>query len=193
MKSVAVFCGSSFGNDPAFLTTTRELGSELARQKTRLIYGGAKVGLMGVIADSVLENGGEVTGVLPRLLMTKEIAHESLTELLIVESMHERKTKMFERSEGFIALPGGFGTLEEVVEILTWGQLGLHKFPVGFLNINGYYDSLFDLFEKMESAELLKSVNREMALFADDVPTLLEKMRAYKAPAVGKWITKPTT
>ncbi len=193
MKSVAVFCGSSFGNDPAFLNATRELGSALAKQKTRLVYGGAKVGLMGLIADSVLENGGEVTGILPRLLMTKEIAHESLTELLIVESMHERKTKMFERSEGFIALPGGFGTLEEVVEILTWGQLGLHKFPVGFLNINGYYDSLFDLFEKMESAELLKSVNREMVLFAEDVPSLLAKMRAYKAPAVGKWITKPTT
>lgn len=190
MKSVTVFCGSSFGNDAAFEATAEELGYALADKKIKLIYGGAKVGLMGTVADAELERGGEVIGLLPKLLMTKEIAHEGLTELILCESMHERKTKMFERSEGFVALPGGFGTLEEIIEILTWAQLGLHKYPMCFLNVNGYYDHLNHLFQQMEDSKLLKPENRQMAMFATSVAELFEKMNNYDPPVVGKWITK---
>ena len=134
MKSVTVFCGSSMGTDPIYKSQAFLLGKTLAQQNIKLIYGGAKVGLMGAVADGALSENGKVIGVLPHFLGTKEIAHESLTELIRVESMHERKTKMSELSEGVIALPGGFGTLEELFEMLTWGQLGLHQKPIGILN-----------------------------------------------------------
>lgn len=193
MKSLCVFCGSSSGNNPEFLNAARLLGQFLADENIRLIYGGANVGLMGVVADSVLENGGSVTGVIPQFLKGKEIAHTRLSELILCETMHERKTKMFELSQGFIAMPGGFGTLEEVVEVLTWQQLGLHKYPVGFLNIGGFFDYLSMFFDEMERKELLKAENKNMALFRSSVPDLLNTMKSYKAPQVTKWILTAST
>lgn len=193
MKSLCVFCGSSSGSDPAFIQSARQVGRLLAENQISLIYGGAKVGLMGAVADAVLENNGTVIGVLPKFLQGKEIAHANLTQLILCETMHERKTKMFELSEGFMALPGGFGTLEEVIEILTWQQLGLHKHPVGFLNVNGFYNHLRLFFDEMERGSLLKSENKKMALFGDDPTALLNEMKAYRAPAVTKWIGKQST
>lgn len=193
MKSICVFCGSSFGSDSKFKEEAETLGDRIAKSGRTLVYGGAKVGLMGVVANAVLKGGGKVIGVLPHFLSAKEIAHKGLTELIFCESMHERKTKMFELSEGFIALPGGFGTLEEISEILTWQQLGLHTYPVAFLNTNGYYNDIFNQFRKMQTSGLLKPENRQMALFADDIDSLLAAMESYKAPSVAKWITKEDT
>lgn len=189
MKSVTVFCGSSSGYDGTYQKAAERLGRALAEQSIRLIYGGAKVGLMGAVAGAVLEAGGEVVGVLPRFLRSKEIAHEGLTELILVESMHERKTKMHQLSEGVIALPGGFGTLEELFEMLTWAQLGLHKNPIGLLNVNGYYDALIVLIQSMADKGFLKIVNQKMLLSSSDVTDLLQAMKDYVAPEVGKWIS----
>jgi uncharacterized protein (TIGR00730 family) len=188
MKSICVFCGSSLGTDPSFTEAARELGRTLSEQNITLIYGGANRGIMGLVADSVLENNGRVIGVLPKFLRNMEVAHTGLTELILCDSMHERKTKMFELSEGFLALPGGFGTLEEVIEILTWHQLGLHKFPVGLLNINGFYNPLIQLFDQMEASGLLKTENKDIALFGETVTGILGKMHAHQAAHVSKWI-----
>ena len=155
-----------------------------------MIYGGANVGLMGAVADGVLNAGGEAIGVLPNFLRSKEIAHLCLTELIFVESMHERKTKMNDLCEGVIALPGGFGTLEELFEMLTWAQLGLHKKPIAILNINGFYDSLIELTQTMVEKGLLKDVNQKMLLVSDNIDDLLNQMKNYTAPTVGKWIEK---
>lgn len=193
MKSISVFCGSSSGSDPKFQAAARSVGQALAEAGVTLIYGGAKVGLMGTVADAALANGGKVVGVLPRFLQNKELAHPDLSEMILCDSMHERKTRMFELSQGFIALPGGFGTLEEVCEILTWQQLGLHKFPIGLLNISGFYDHLDRLFAEMEKTELLKPENRRMAIFRENVPDLLAAMKNYRAPEVAKWIRKANT
>ncbi len=144
---------------------------------------------MGTVANAVLEAGGEVIGVLPRFLRSKEIAHDELTELILVESMHERKTKMHQLSDGVIALPGGFGTLEELFEMITWAQLGLHKNPMGLLNVNGYYDSLIVLIQSMVDKGFLKTINQKMLLSSNDVLELLRKMKEYIAPDVGKWIS----
>ena len=190
MHSLTVFCGSSAGNDNVYAREASLLGRTLAERKIRLIYGGAKVGLMGTLADAVLSAGGEVVGVLPRFLRSKEIAHEGLTKLILVESMHERKTTMHELSNGVIALPGGFGTLEELFEMLTWGQLGLHKNPIGLLNVNGYYDALNIFVQNMVDNGFLKPVNQRMLLSSNNVSELLQEMNNYDAPAVGKWITE---
>jgi len=151
------------------------------------------VGIMGAVADAVMANKGHVIGVLPKFLQTKEVAHTGLSELILVETMHERKTKMFQLSEGFIALPGGFGTLEEVVEILTWQQLGLHQYPVGFLNVEGYYDHLRLFFQQMEKSHLLRTDHLDMAIFNATVPGLLQDMRSYQPPEVPKWLHKSST
>lgn len=190
MNSITVFCGSSFGYDEIYKTQATLLGQALAKKKIRLIYGGANVGLMGAVADGVLNAGGEVIGVLPKFLQEKEIAHEHLTELILVDSMHERKVKMNDLCDGVIALPGGYGTLEELFEMLTWGQLGLHKKPIAILNINGYYDSLNALTTTMVDNGFLKQLNKDMLLTSDNIEDLLSKMLAYKAPEVGKWVTK---
>lgn len=190
MERISVFCGSSYGTEKAFEKQSYELGKTLAARNIGLVYGGAKVGLMGVVADGALENGGEVIGVLPLFLKNVEIAHENLTELILVKTMHERKMKLNELSDGAIALPGGFGTLEEFFEILTWGMLGLHKKPVALFNINGFYDPLLSFVQTMVDKGFLKDENKEMIVVSDNIGELLEKMYAYKAPAVGKWINK---
>lgn len=190
MNRITVFCGSSFGTEEIYTEQAALLGETLAKQNIELVYGGANVGLMGAVADSVLNNGGKAIGVLPDFLRSKEIAHLGLTELILVESMHERKIRMNDLCDGVIALPGGFGTLEELFEMLTWAQLGLHKKPIAILNINGFYDSLIQLTEVMVEKGLLKDVNQQMLLVSDNIDDLLNKMKNYKAPTVGKWIDK---
>ena len=190
MKRITVFCGSSFGTEEIYKEQAALLGETLAEQNIELVYGGANVGLMGAVADGVLSKGGKVIGVLPDFLRSKEIAHQGLTELILVESMHERKTKMNDLCDGVIALPGGFGTLEELFEMITWAQLGLHKKPIAILNINGFYDSLIQLTEVMVEKGLLKEVNQQMLLVSDNIDDLLDKMNNYTAPTVGKWIDK---
>ena len=190
MKSITVFCGSSFGSDEIYKEQATLLGQTLAKQNIQLIYGGANVGLMGAVADGVLQEGGKVIGVLPHFLQSKEIAHQDLTELILVETMHERKTKMNDLCDGVIVLPGGYGTLEEFFEMITWAQLGLHKKPIAILNIDGFYDDLIKLVQTMVDKGFLKQINQEMLLVSDSIDELLEKMRNYQAPTVGKWISK---
>ncbi|GIQ57289.1 cytokinin riboside 5'-monophosphate phosphoribohydrolase [Flavobacterium collinsii] len=190
MKRITVFCGSSFGIDEIYKEQASLLGKTLAKQNLELVYGGANVGLMGAVADGVLSEGGKAIGVLPNFLRSKEIAHLGLTELIVVESMHERKTKMNDLCDGVIALPGGFGTLEELFEMLTWGQLGLHKKPIAILNINGFYDSLIELTKIMVEKGLLKEVNQQMLLVSDNIEDLLTQMKNYVPPTTGKWIDK---
>ncbi|TDP02114.1 TIGR00730 family Rossman fold protein [Flavobacterium sp. 245] len=190
MKRITVFCGSSFGTEEIYKEQATLLGKTLAKENIDLVYGGANVGLMGAVADGALSENGTVIGVLPNFLRSKEIAHLGLTELILVESMHERKTKMNDLCDGVIALPGGFGTLEELFEMLTWAQLGLHKKPIAILNINGFYDSLVQLTETMVDKGLLKDVNQQMLLASDNIEDLLNKMKNYVPPTVGKWIDK---
>lgn len=190
MKRITVFCASSFGTEKIYEEQAALVGKTLAEQNIDVVYGGANVGLMGAVADSALDAGGKVIGVLPNFLRSKEIAHLGLTELILVESMHERKTKMNELCDGVIALPGGFGTLEELFEMLTWAQLGLHKKPIAILNVNGFYDALITLLETMTQQGLLKEVNQKMLLVSNDIDDLLDQMKNYTAPTVGKWIDK---
>ena len=190
MKSITVFCGSSFGTENVFKTQATLVGKTFAEQNIKLIYGGANVGLMGAVADGVLNNGGKVIGVLPHFLKSKEISHDNLTELILVETMHERKTKMNELCDGVIALPGGFGTLEEFFEMLTWAQLGLHRKPIGVLNIDGFYNPLFKMVQTMVTKGFLKEINQQMLLISENIEDLLDKMRNYNQPNVGKWIDK---
>ncbi|HEY9260221.1 TIGR00730 family Rossman fold protein [Chitinophaga sp.] len=189
MKRIVVFCGSSAGHDPVYMEQATLLGAALAKKNLTLVYGGAKVGLMGAVADGTLNAGGSVIGVLPHFLQQKELAHEGLTELILVDTMHERKTKMNELCDGVIALPGGFGTMEELFEMLTWGQLGLHKKPIGLLNVNGFYDALVELSKTMTSHGFLKAENRDMLLCSNDISDLLQQMEQYQPPAHSKWIT----
>lgn len=193
MKSITVFCGSSYGNETVYEEQAAQLGKTLAKNNITLVYGGASVGLMGAVANAALEAGGKVIGVIPRFLNSKEIAHIGLTELILVESMHERKAKMSELCDGVITLPGGFGTMEELFEMLTWAQLGLHQKPIGMLNTHGYYDALNYLVKTMEEQGFLKPVYRDMLLVSEDIEDLLGKMMRYQAPEVPKWISKETT
>lgn len=188
MKRITVFCGSSAGTESIYEAQAYALGKILAQRNIGLVYGGAKVGLMGAVANGVMENKGEAIGVLPHFLSSKEIAHEGLTELILVDTMHERKTKMHELCDGVITLPGGFGTMEELFEMLTWAQLGLHQKPIGILNVNGFYDELAALIQTMVDKGFLKPVNQQMLLVDDTMDGLLEKMASYVAPKVGKWI-----
>ncbi len=176
MKSACVFCGSAVGNDPQFVEQAESLGILMASQKIELVYGGSQMGIMGAVANSCLKNGGTVTGVIPNFLASKEIAHTGISKLIRVESMHERKTLMSKLSEGFIALPGGFGTMEELCEILTWRQLGLISAPIGILNTNGFYDYLHQLFAHMTVNGLLKKENFKFVIWETDPGRLLEKM-----------------
>jgi len=190
MKSIVVFCGSSEGSDPQVLIHAKELGQVLVERKIDLVYGGAKIGVMGAVAQSALDAGGKVIGVIPDFLKVKEVFHSGLTELIITQNMHERKLKMHELTDGIITLPGGFGTLEELFEMLTWGQLGLHQYPIGLLNTNGFYDSLLQMLERMVSQGFLMQENYEMILVDSSVNRLLEKMENYKPSPLPKWIKK---
>lgn len=188
MKRITVFCASSPGLDPRYREGAYELGQVLASRDIGLVYGGAKIGLMGAVADGALSKGGEVIGVLPTFLRSKEIAHNGLTELILVESMHERKSIMNDLCDGVIALPGGFGTMEELFEILTWAQLGLHQKPIALLNLHGFYDPLIELIRTMVDKALLKEINQKMLLISPHIEPLLDLMKDYKAPIVGKWL-----
>lgn len=193
MNAIAVFCGSSEGKSPTYRESAAALGRELAKRGITLVYGGAKAGLMGAVADAVLEHGGEVIGVLPHFLQEREIAHNGLTELILVDSMHERKAKMADLADGFIALPGGPGTMEEFFEIFTWGQLGLHRKPCGFLNVNHYYDPLVSLFEKMEREQFMQPKYRTMVITDTTPEGLLDRFSTYVAPAVKTYLTEERT
>jgi uncharacterized protein (TIGR00730 family) len=193
LKSVTVFCGASSGNLPEFGQQAYALGKMLALRNTTLVYGGAKIGLMGKVADGAIDNRGRVIGVLPGFLKTKEVAHSGLTQLILVDTMHERKLKMHELSEGIIALPGGYGTLEELFEMLTWGQLGLHRKPIGILNIHGFYNELIAMVRKMVQSGFLKEINESMLLISDNAESLLEMMKRYQAPLVETWISRDST
>lgn len=188
MKNICVFCGSSMGVRPAYKLAAQAMGETLARRGLGLVYGGGNVGLMGTVADAALAAGGEVIGVIPDFMIAKEIAHAGLTELHVVSSMHERKALMAELSDGFVALPGGYGTLEEFCEILTWAQLGLHQKPQGLLNVEGYYDPLLRLFDQAVTEQFLKPELRSLVLEASDPEHLLDLMANYKPQTVDKWI-----
>ena len=188
---LCVFCGSNTGHDPKYAEAARQMAAELLRNDIELVYGGGHVGLMGVIADSVLEGGGKVLGVMPTSLIEKEVGHDGLTEMIAVESMHERKEIMSERSDGFIAMPGGAGTFEEIFEQWTWAQLGFHAKPCTFLNIDGYYDPLIEMVHKSAREGFIKQEHIDMLIFETDPATLIDRIKAYEAPKVIKWINKP--
>lgn len=188
MRSVCVFCGSSVGKSPAFADAARRLGAEISHRKLRLVYGGGKVGLMGDVAASVLENGGEVVGVIPESLVEKEIGHEGLTELKVVGSMHERKKHMADLSDGFLALPGGYGTFEEFLEVLSWSQLSIHEKPCALLNIEGFFDPLLELFDKAVESGFVHPDHRSLVLSETESKPLLEAMERYRPPETRKWV-----
>ncbi len=188
MKRICVYCGSSPGKLPQYRHAARTLGHELAARGIALVYGGASIGVMGTIADAVLAKGGEVSGVIPAVLSTREITHRGLNELFVVNSMHERKAKMAELSDGFIALPGGWGTIEEIFEMLTWAQLGLHEKPCGLLNISSYYDHLFAFLEHAIDQRFVQQEFRPMIMMEQSASTLLDRFENYSAPHVKKWI-----
>jgi len=187
MKKICVFCGSRFGNNSRYRAAASDLGKLLAEKDLTLVYGGGNVGLMGEIANTVLAQGGRATGVIPRFLVEKEVVHEKLSEVRIVESMHERKALMAELADGFIAMPGGFGTLEETVEVLTWAQLGLHKKPIGLLNVDRYFNALYEFFEHMVTENFLHSEYKEMILVKDNPAEMLDSLAGYRLPDINKW------
>jgi uncharacterized protein (TIGR00730 family) len=184
MKSITVFCGARTGNNPDFAKQASVLGRRMAEKDITLVYGGADLGLMGAVANGALAANGKVIGVLPEFLKTREIAHQSLSELITVDSMHERKMKMNELSDGIIALPGGFGTLEELFEILTWVQLGLQNKPIGILNLDGYYDSLMSFIDTMITSGFLRAIDKELLIVHDNIDDLLTAMENYAQPAI---------
>ena len=188
MRRVCVYAGSNPGNDPAFADAARTLATTLAARGIGVVYGGGKVGLMGVIADSALAAGGEVIGVMPQALIDREIGHGGLTELQVVDSMHERKARMAELADAFIAVPGGIGTLEELIEVYTWSQLGIHDSGCGLLNVSGYYDGLIAFLDHAVTAGFLRPQHREILVVAEDPAELLDRLAAFEPPRVGKWL-----
>jgi uncharacterized protein (TIGR00730 family) len=187
---LCVFCGSSAGASPHYAEAAARFGRAVVRQDIQLVYGGGRVGLMGVIADAVLAEGGEVIGVIPRALVERELAHEGLTTLHIVESMHDRKRAMAELSHGFVALPGGVGTLEELFEQWTWAQLGIHDKPCGLLNVGGYFDPLITMINRMIEQGFLDQKYVTMLLHDADIDPLLTKLRSYDPPSIMKWTSR---
>jgi hypothetical protein len=191
MKRICVFCGAATGKDPRHAEGARALGRALASRGLELVYGGGSVGLMGVVADATLEAGGVAIGVIPRALQLRELAHRSLTSLHVVSSMHERKAKMAELAHGFVALPGGMGTLEELAEILTWAQLGLHQRPVGLLDVEGYYRPLIAFLDSAVAAGFLRPDHRELLLVEREPEALLERFAAWKpSGAIERWLDR---
>jgi uncharacterized protein (TIGR00730 family) len=187
---LCVFCGSSSGNGNAYVDAARRFGRQLADSGVGLVYGGASVGLMGALADAALERGGEVTGVIPRALVEREIAHARLSDLRVVETMHDRKALMAALADGFVALPGGAGTLDEIFEAWTWGQLGLHRKPCGLLNVDGYYDALAAFLDHALVAGFLNREHRKMLMIEPAPERLLERFASYQAPTRSKWETE---
>ena len=193
MKRICVFAGSNLGARDEYRAAARELGRVLAQRGVGLVYGGARVGLMGALADAALTAGGQVTGVIPEALMTKEVAHAGLSELRVVRSMHERKAMMAELADGFVALPGGWGTLEEFFEVLTWAQLGLHQKPCGLLNVEGYFDRLLTFMAHAIDEGFLKPEYGLMVPVSRSPDALLDMLATYRAPVVEKWIDRAAT
>ena len=187
VRRICVYCGSSKGARRVYADAARQLADLLAAEHLELVYGGASKGIMGIIADRMLEHGGTVHGVIPKSLYDQEIAHQGLSELHVVGSMHERKSLMVTLSDGFIAMPGGFGTLEEIIESVTWGQLRFHDKPCGLLNVDGYFDGLLDWLDHAVSEGFLRAENRRMLLADDDPAALLARFRRYRPPEVEKW------
>jgi len=183
---IAVFCGSSAGNNIDYINATKKLGKFFALNNIDIVYGGGNVGLMGALADSAMENGGKVYGVIPEKLKEKELAHTEITELTVVANMHERKAQMAEMADAFVVLPGGAGTLEEIFEVWTWAQLGFHQKACAFLNVNGFYDKLFEMIEHMCKNEFLKQEYSDMIIKTEDQEELLQSIKEYTAPK-DKW------
>ena len=190
MNSAAVFCGSSEGKDPTIILEAHRLGQYLANHNITLVYGGAKIGIMGQVASGAKEHGGKCIGVMPRFLMKKEIVSDALDKLIITENMHDRKLKMYEESDAFVILAGGFGTLDEFFEIVTWGQLGLHTKPVGILNLNGFFDPLLQQARLMVDKGFLKKENFQAIIVESDIERLFIKMQNYEPQPVEKWLSK---
>ena len=187
IKSLCVYCGSNYNGDPQLKLAVEQLAKEMAAQQIRLVFGGGSVGVMGLIADAVLAEGGKVTGVIPQFLMDKEVGHKGLTEMIVTENMHQRKQRMADISDGFLILPGGFGTLEEFFEVLTWLQLGLHKKPIGVLNIGGFYNPLFAQMDVMVEQRFLKPINRNLVINEANPQKMIELMNAFKAEPDDVW------
>ncbi|MFZ6687063.1 TIGR00730 family Rossman fold protein [Undibacterium sp. SXout11W] len=188
MNSVCVYCGASPGVTPDYAAAARQLAATLVKHELRLVYGGGNVGLMGMIADEVLKLGGQVTGVIPKALMDKEVGHTGLTELHIVNNMHERKALMAQLSDAFIAMPGGIGTLEELFEVMTWAQLGFHEKPIGLLNVNGFYDGLLQFLQHTGEQGFLRANHLEILIHDNQTESLLQKLQTYKAVPTTKWV-----
>lgn len=193
LQSVCVFCGSNPGRDPVYERAARAMGETLAARRIKLIYGGGGIGLMGAIANAAMDAGGEVIGVIPHALRQKELAYHKLTELHVVDTMHQRKQMMADLSQGFIAMPGGFGTFEELCETITWAQLGLHNKPIGMLNVNGYYDGMLAMFDHAAAEGFVSQRHRQMILASPDPNGLLDEMMAYEGPPTEQWLTRDAT
>ncbi|WP_020484153.1 TIGR00730 family Rossman fold protein [Methylomonas sp. MK1] len=193
INSICIYCGSSPGRIEAYGTAAQALAAELVSRNIRLVYGGAGIGIMGMVADQVLKLGGQAIGVIPKALAHKEVAHPNLTELHVTESMHERKMLMAELADGFIALPGGIGTLEELFEIWTWAQLGFHQKPCGVLNVAGYYDALISFLDHVAAEQFVKPHHRAMLMVEADPNLLLDRYVNYQPPAVKHWVNKHET
>ncbi len=187
MKSICVFCGSNFNGDPALLQAVEELSDLMVNKNIALVYGGGRVGVMGLIANQIMQKGGKAIGVIPEFLMNKEVGHEGLSELIITENMHQRKQKMADLSDAVITLPGGYGTMEEFFEVLTWLQLGLHHKPIGLLNVGGFYDPLLLQLDVMVAQKFLKPINRELVLSDDKAGPLIAKMELFDAQPDDVW------
>lgn len=188
MRSVCVYCGSNAGNKPAYAERAIALGNRLAKEGLTLVYGGGNVGLMGMVADAALEAGGEVTGVIPDQLVEWEVAHRGLTRLEVVANMHERKARMFDLADGFVALPGGFGTLDEMFEMLTWRQLGIGNKPCTFLDVEDFYAPLISMIDRMVAERFLHEDQRRDLWYGEDIDTMLDWMRQYQPASASKWL-----
>ena len=188
LKQIAVYCGSSSGTNEIYARQAYLLGETLAQENIAIVYGGGKVGMMKHVADGALSRGGKVIGVIPAFLAKKEIMHDKATDMIVVETMHERKHLMSELCDGVIALPGGYGTMDELFDMLTWEQLGLHKKPIGLLNINGFYDALIALIKTMTHEGFLKESNRDLLLLSDQIPDLLNQIKSFTALYTPKWL-----
>ena len=188
MKRMAVFCGSNKGTRPEYAAAAEQLGALLAREKIELVYGGGMVGLMGIVADAALRSGGHVIGVIPQSLVIKEVVHEKLPDLRVVKNMHERKALIAELSDGFIALPGGYGTFEEFCEVLAWSQLGYHQKPFGLLDAARFYSGLLEFFNHATREGFIKPQHRELVMVEEDAEKLLHRLKHYQPPVEVKWI-----